>query len=131
MTNAEKDFAVARGKVSDAPPLNNMCWAKATAGVALESALADCNAALSKMPDLPSYLDSRGLVLLRMGRFDDAIADYSKALAKNPTLPSSLYGRAVAWARKGDKAKSDADAAAAIKVNANVKAEFERYGVRP
>ena len=45
-----------------------MCWAKAIAGVALGSALADCNAALAKAPNVAGYLDSRGLVLLRLDR---------------------------------------------------------------
>jgi Flp pilus assembly protein TadD len=80
--HADADFQRARGKAAEPVIFNNMCWAKATAGVALESALADCNAALTKAPDMAGYLDSRGLVLLRLGRIDDAIADYDQALAK-------------------------------------------------
>jgi tetratricopeptide (TPR) repeat protein len=98
--------------------------------VALESALADCNAALAKAPDMAGYLDSRGLVLLRLGRIDDAIADYDQALAKSPNTPSALFGRAIAWARKGDRAKAESDAAAAAKVDPDIRAEFERYGVK-
>jgi len=70
------------------------------------------------------------LVLLRLGRLDDAIADYDHALTKNPNLPTSLFGRAVAWARKGNKAKSEIDAAAALKVDPDIRSEFERYGVK-
>jgi len=127
---AEKDFAAARAKTEDANALNSMCWAKAIAGVALESALADCDAALGKAPDVPGFLDSRGLVLLRLGRFDEAIADYDRALADHPTMPSSLFGRAVAWARKGDKVKSEADAAAAQKVSPDIATRFADYGVK-
>ncbi|MEK7413336.1 MAG: tetratricopeptide repeat protein, partial [Planctomycetota bacterium] len=72
------------------------------------------------------YLDSRGLVLLQLGRLDDAIADYDRALTKSPNIPSSLFGRAVAWARKGDRAKSESDAAAATKIDPDVRANFER-----
>lgn len=129
MTDADKDFAKARSKVTEAELLNNMCWAKATAGVALASALADCDAALAKAPGMVGYLDSRALVLLRLGRIDDAIADYGRALAKSPDLPSSLFGRAVAWARKGDRAKSGADAAAATRIDPDIRATFDRYGV--
>lgn len=129
--SAARDFSAARAKVSDATGLNNLCWAKATAGVGLEAALDDCNAALLKAPDQPAYLDSRGLVLLRLGRFDQAIADYDKALAAVPTLAPSLYGRAVAWARKGNKAKSDTDLAAALAIDDRVRRDFERYGVTP
>lgn len=127
---AQQDLARARAQMSAAVELNNLCWAKATAGVELESALADCDAALAKQPDTPAYRDSRALVLLRLGRIDDAIAEYDRALAKQPTMAASLFGRAVAWARKGDKAKSDLDRAAAVKADADVEAEFERYGVR-
>lgn len=130
LARAEKDFTAARGNVTDAAGFNNMCWSKATAGVALESALADCNAALAKSPENPGFLDSRGLVLLRLGRIEDSLHDYDKALTKNPSLPSSLFGRAVAWARKGDQAKSDADATAALKIDPDVRADFERYGVK-
>lgn len=128
--HADADFQRARGKAAEPVIFNNMCWAKATAGVALKSALADCNAALAKAPDVAGYLDSRGLVLLRLGRLDDAIADYNRALAKSPNMPSSLFGRAVAWARKGDRAKSESDAAAAAKSDPDVRADFERYGVK-
>jgi tetratricopeptide (TPR) repeat protein len=128
--HADADFQRARGKASEPVIFNNMCWAKATAGVALESALADCNAALAKAPDVAGYLDSRGLVLLRLGRLDDAIADYDRALAKSPNIPSSLFGRAVAWRRKADRARSDSDAAAAAKIDPDIRAEFERYGVK-
>lgn len=128
--HADADFQRARGKAAEPVIFNNMCWAKATAGVALESALADCNAALAKAPDMAGYLDSRGLVLLRLGRIDDAIADYDQALAKSPNTPSALFGRAIAWARKGDRAKAESDAAAAAKVDPDIRAEFERYGVK-
>lgn len=126
---AEKDFAAARAKATSPTALNNICWAKATSNVALESALQDCDAALGKAPDTASFLDSRAFVLLRMGRYDDAIATYDQALAKVPALAASLFGRGVAWAKKGDKAKSDADIAAAEKTDPDVRTEFARYGV--
>ncbi len=131
LARAESDFTAARAKTVEAKTLNDICWSKATAGVALQSALADCDAALSKVPDSADYLDSRALVLLRLGRIDEAIADYGRALARDPDQASSLFGRAVAWARKGEKAKSEADAAAALKLSAGVRARFEGYGVTP
>jgi tetratricopeptide (TPR) repeat protein len=127
---ADKDFAAARSLATEAVLLNNMCWEKATAGIALQSALEDCDAALSKAPDAAAYLDSKGLVLLRLGRLDEAIAVYGKALDKRPNQPSSLFGRAAAWARKGDKAKADADVAAALKIDPDVRTEFEGYGIK-
>jgi tetratricopeptide (TPR) repeat protein len=128
---AEKDFAAVRAKALGPGQLNALCWEKATAGVALESALADCQAALAKVPDSPAFLDSRALVLLRLNRFDEAIADYDRALAKAPAQSASLFGRAVALARKGEKEKAAAALAAALKTNPKVREEFAAYGVTP
>jgi tetratricopeptide (TPR) repeat protein len=129
LAKADKDLAAARTKAISAEAFNEMCWGQATAGVLLESALADCEIALEKAPGNPAYLDSKGLVLLRLGRIDEAIATYDAVLAKTPTAPSSLYGRAVAWARKGDPAKSDADAAAALKFDPDQESTFKAYGI--
>lgn len=129
LANAEKDFSNARAKSQSPEAMNSMCWIKATAGVALESALADCNAALASAPNSAAYLDSRGLVLLRLGRLDDAIADYDLALSQSANLPTSLFGRAVAWGRKGNKAKSIADAGAAHRIDPDIQSQFKGYGV--
>lgn len=126
---AAKDFAAARAKTTRPVLLNNACWAKATAGVALQEALADCDAALAKEPDEPAFRDSRAFVLMRLGRLEEAIAEYDRVLAKNPRMTSSLFGRAAAWARKGDKAKSAADAEAALKIDPDVRTRFEGYGI--
>jgi tetratricopeptide (TPR) repeat protein len=132
---AEKDFADAKSSAKGPqilpPILNNLCWAKATAGLVLESALADCEEALAKAPDEPAFLDSRAFVLLRLDRLDEAIATYDKALAKRPRQSASLFGRAIAWSRKGDQLKSQTDAEAALKVNPDVATEFEGYGLKP
>lgn len=129
-TLAERDFDAARRLTTTATDLNNLCWIKATAGVSLPSALEDCEAALAKQPGTAAYLDSRALVLLRLGRIDEAIATYDQALAKNPNLPASLFGRAVAEARKGEKEKSDRDRQAALKADPDVESDFEDFGVR-
>lgn len=129
--HSDADFQLVSRKANTATMFNEMCWAKATAGVAMETAVADCNAALALAPGDARILDSRGLALLRLGRIDEAIANYNQALANNPKLPTSLFGRAVAWARKGDRAKSESDAAAAVKIYPGVRADFEGYGLKP
>jgi tetratricopeptide (TPR) repeat protein len=127
--HASKDFAAVRGTNKDPAWLNNLCWEKGTAGVALESALADCDAALSAAPGTAAFLDSRALVLLRLGRLDDAIATYDTVLAKSRVTPSSLYGRAIALSRKGTKEKAQVDRDAALKLDPDVQKQFEGYGV--
>lgn len=126
---ANIDFAKASEHAIEPSALNELCWAKGLAGVALESALADCNAALAKEPLSSNYLDSRGLVLLRLGKLDDAIADYGRALSIDPEKPTSLYGRAIAWARKGDRKRSERDSAAAVKLLPGIRLQFERFGL--
>lgn len=128
-TRAEQDFAAARATATEPTNFNTMCWSKATVGVALASALADCDMALARAPGTANFLDSRAFVLLRLGRNDDAIADYDRALAKNPQLSASLFGRAAAWSRKGNAAKAAADAAAALKINVDIRDEFAGYGI--
>ena len=74
---------------------------------------ADCNEALKLKPDYINALDSRGFVLLRMGKYDEAIADYDAALQIEPNKVASLYGRGMAKRRKGDYAGGNIDIAAA------------------
>lgn len=126
---AAKDFASARAKASQPMQLNNICWKKATLGRALEFALTECDAALKQEVRSPAFLDSRGLVLLRLGRLDDAIKDYDQVLSKPGRHPTSLYGRALAFAGKGEMAKAETDRAAALKIDTQIQSQFERYGL--
>ncbi|MEO9131347.1 MAG: DUF3857 domain-containing protein [Sphingomonas sp.] len=126
---AEKDFAAAHALAKTASALNSLCWEKTIAGVALASALAECDAALALSPQSSAILDSRGLALLRLDRLDDAITTYDRALAIHSTGSTSLYGRAVAEARKGDQARADRDRAAALTANPDIVTDFDSYGV--
>lgn len=94
--------------------LNGRCWTRALAGRDLPLALKDCDAAL-EIVKAGSYLGSRGLVNLRLGKFDRAIADFNAALKLAPKDAWSLYGRGLARRHKNDpKAQNDLDAAAVI-----------------
>jgi tetratricopeptide (TPR) repeat protein len=128
---ADEDFAAAREKAAGPGPLNNICFEKAMAGVALERALDECQAALAEQPESAAIMDSKAFVLLRLGRFDEAIATYDKVLAESPTLAASLFGRAIALSRKGDQGKAEADFSAARKAYSGVDEQFARYGVTP
>jgi tetratricopeptide (TPR) repeat protein len=126
---ADKDFADARALAKTADMLNNLCWEKATAGVALDRALAECDAGLALTPDASEIVDSRGFTLLRLGRLDESITAYDRALLKRPTQASSLYGRAVAEARKGEKSQAETDLEAALKADPDIRTEFDDFGV--
>lgn len=80
---------------------NARCWTRGLFARQLREGLADCNMALALTPAHPAYLDSRGLINLRLGRLSAAMRDYNAAIAKNPALPTALYGRGVAWLKLG------------------------------
>ena len=79
-------------------------------------------------PGTASYLDSRGLVYLRLARYDDAITDYDEALKKTK-FAYALYGRGVAKLRKGDKANGNADIVAANALARTVGENFAKWGL--
>ncbi|HEY1074033.1 DUF3857 domain-containing protein [Brevundimonas sp.] len=127
-TGGGADLATVRATASgDAQRLNNLCWTQAVAGVDLDRALADCDAALTLQPDVPSYLDSRALVLLHLNRPADALAVYDVALAKAPRQAASLYGRGLARLALGDEAAAQADLGAAEAISPSVKTSFAAY----
>jgi tetratricopeptide (TPR) repeat protein len=97
----------------------------------LQEALADCNEALKLKPESINALDSRGFVLLRMGRYNEAINDYDAVLRIEPNKVASLYGRGMAKRRKGDDSSGNTDIAAARVIKPDVAVEFTRYGLLP
>ncbi len=106
------------------------CYARAAWGKELDLALADCDAALRK--DRNSvFMQTRGLVLLRMGRLDEAIAQYAAAVKLQPRDAVALYGRGVAELKKGAKTEGETDIAAARAITPTVAEQFKRLGVTP
>jgi tetratricopeptide (TPR) repeat protein len=124
---AEREFDAISSKELSAEELNNLCWTKALANVALDRAMEECDRSLAK-EERSATRDSRAMVLLRQARFDDAIAEFGVAL-KNGEMAAPLYGRALAYARKGDKAKSDADAERASKLSPGIARIYSHYGL--
>ena len=128
-TEAEKALAAFAGGAKTADDYNSLCWGKATGGILLESALADCRRAVRLAPDSNSKLDSLGFVLLRLGKFDESIDAYTRAIGKK-NQAMSLMGRAIAYARSGDRTHADADRAEALKLDADVELRFADYGIK-
>jgi tetratricopeptide (TPR) repeat protein len=131
---AERDFAQARKIVSAYPSeimaqaLNNLCYPKAVANVALQRALDECEEALRKQPDVAMVLDSRGTVLLRLGRIDEAIRDFDRALEQVPDMVPSRYLRAVARSKQGDFAGARADVDAVRQADPRRMSDLESKG---
>ncbi|HEX4507500.1 MAG TPA: tetratricopeptide repeat protein [Alphaproteobacteria bacterium] len=129
--DALTDMNSALGKMPNNPVwLNDRCWYRAIAGKELAIALDDCNASL-RIKEFAATHDSRGLVDLRLGKFDDAVADYDKALTLHPNMPSSLYGRGIAKLRKGATTDGKADMTAGLAIDPKVEKQFAGYGVTP
>ncbi len=106
---------------------NARCWARALWGQELDKALADCNAALRARGNTGAFLDSRGLVRLRMGDPDKSIADYDASLKLEPRNAWSLYGRGLARLRKGMSTEGEADIAAATAIDPHIENEAKKY----
>ena len=111
--------------------LNGRCWARANLGTDLGKALSDCDAAVKARPTSASYLDSRGLVRLRMGDNAKALRDYDAALALSPKSAWSLYGRGIARQRIGLNAEGEQDVAAAVAIDPKLPARAKQIGLTP
>lgn len=129
---ADKEIAALAAKTLTPQERNNLCWALAQANVALDVAITQCDQAIAEK-DIPMFRDSKGLVLIRLGRFADAVKEYDTALqnAGGDGFASAFYGRAIANGRLGDKAKSDADAAKAVNLYPTVARDYAAIGLTP
>lgn len=121
--------------IAQAPRLSGAwggrCWSRAVAGIALESALADCERAIELDKADANHLNSRGFVHFRLRHFALAIRDYDAAIAADPKVASSFYVRGLAKARQGDRPGADADLAAAAALDPGVAERYAGYGVEP
>lgn len=107
------------------------CWARALSGQELEQGLSDCNKGLRRAQDKSRGLASRGLVYLRLGKFQRAISDYSDALKVRPKNPWALYGRGIAESQLKNAAAAEADFKVAIMMNPHIADEFKKRGIAP
>ena len=114
-----------------ASAFNGRCWARALLNRELDRAMSDCNTAVKLRPGYASYLDSRALVELRLGRLDTALTDYDAAVKANPRNAWSLYTRAIAEDRAGKKEAAEADRKAALAINSGVAKRAAKFGLSP
>lgn len=129
---AIRDYDVAaRLAPSVAELQNNVCWARALAGIELKLAKRACDRALKIRPGNASFLDSRALVALKSERFDDAWSDYDAALRWQPAEARFRYGRGIAALRLGRTEEGRADLETATAQDPAVAATFAGYGVTP
>ncbi|HYC68716.1 tetratricopeptide repeat protein [Brevundimonas sp.] len=116
----------------DASEAQNMrCWTRAVANTDLATARTACDRSLALEPDNAAVLDSRGLVGLRQGRFQDAWNDYAAAVRLAPDDGGYLYGRGLAALRLGRRDEGRADLVTALGLNPEVASQFAAWGLRP
>jgi tetratricopeptide (TPR) repeat protein len=126
---ARAEFAAARASVKGSGPLNNLCYTKAVADVALDLALDECEEALRLQPDSAAIMDSHATVLLRLGRYEEAADAFDRALEKSPTMAPSLLGRALARAALGQIEAARADLALAEEGSSRIVERFAAMGL--
>ncbi len=111
--------------------LQSRCWTRALLGQELQAALSDCNDAVKAQPKNPAFLDSRGMVYLRLGNYDKAIADYDAALGIAPKIASARYCRGIARTRQGHTTEGQTDIAEAVAQSPDISAYYGRHGISP
>lgn len=123
-------FAAAHPQNADAN--NLVCWINgAHIGGDLDRARRHCDTAVRLQPNEASFLDSRALVALKQGRFEDAWRDYDVAVRKEPGSALYLFGRGVAALRAGRTNEGNADLAAARRLDPAIERTYADYGVAP
>jgi tetratricopeptide (TPR) repeat protein/predicted aspartyl protease len=113
--------------------LDLRCRARALEGTDLDRALKDCDTALRRTDartDLHwSAMDSRGLVYLKLGKYEKSIADYDAVLKDHPKDAWAWYGRGVDKLRLNRTAEGKADIAQATALAPKDVDELRRRGI--
>ncbi|WP_439534386.1 DUF3857 domain-containing protein [Polymorphobacter sp.] len=107
---------------------NNLCWEKATERVRLESAMADCDRAMTLSAEVGAFRDSRAFLLFRLNRLPEALAEYDKVIAGQP-IPASLFGRGLVRQSMGDSSGAATDFAEARRRSPAIDGYFAPYGL--
>lgn len=109
--------------------LNERCWARGLSNQLLDDALHDCRKAIRRDGEIPAYLDSLGLVELRLGHYPEAIKAYEQAAAQLPRSAWSRYGLGLAKLRSGQTDAGNADLVAARALDPTIEARAAKYGL--
>ena len=109
--------------------LNERCWARGLSSQMLNDALKDCRKAIKRDGEKPAYLDSLGLVQLRLGHDPESIKAYEQAVAQMPHNAWSRYGLGLAKIRSGQMDAGNADLVAARVLDPEIEARASKYGL--
>ena len=109
--------------------LNERCWARALANQSLDDALHDCREAIKRDGNRAAYLDSLGMVYLRMGKYAESIKAYQQALAQSPHTAWSHYGLGLAELHGGQVDAGKAELATARSLDKGIDARAAKLGL--
>ncbi|GGY20111.1 hypothetical protein GCM10008098_10680 [Rhodanobacter panaciterrae] len=109
--------------------LNARCWARGLSHQMLDDALKDCRKAIKRDGEKPAYLDSLGLVQLRLGHYPESITAYEQAVAQLPHSAWTRYGLGLAKIRSGQTDAGHADLVAAHALDPDIEARATKYGL--
>lgn len=111
--------------------LNAICWIKGTRNFDLEGALKQCTSAIELSSNSAGILDSRAMVWLRMGRYEEALRDLDAALLQTPSLGPSRFVRAIVLAKLGRKDEAARELALARRLTPWIEKKYARFGLKP
>lgn len=117
-------------KPNNASLLNSDCWFRGLFSVALDTAVERCTRAVERAENSAPVLDSRAMVLYRLGKYDEAIADLDAALAVAPGLAASRYLRGIIKLEKGQDGGRD-DVEMALRIAPQIAERYARHGIKP
>ncbi|AIF46045.1 hypothetical protein HY57_01570 [Dyella japonica A8] len=109
--------------------LNERCWARGLSNQMLDDGLKDCRKAIKRDGANAAYLDSLGLIQLRLGNYADSIKAYEQAVAERPHAAWSRYGLGLAKIRAGQADAGQADLAAARGMDPEIEAHATKFGL--
>jgi tetratricopeptide (TPR) repeat protein len=110
---------------------NSMCWALAMEGQDLDRALSYCNISIGLMTNNAAALDSRGMVYLKMGKYELGLADFERALRIDPHSAHFMYGRGIVLLRLGREEDGRKAIALAVEADPAIASQYDGYGVKP
>ena len=109
--------------------LNSRCYARALLNQVLDGALSDCKKAIKRDGANPRYLDSLGMIQLKLKHYPEAIEAYQQALTLRPNFAVSRYGLGLARSRAGRADAGNADLDAAKALDPKVDERFAKFGI--
>jgi len=109
--------------------LNERCWARGLSNQMLDDGLKDCRKAIKRDGAHPAYLDSLGLIELRLGQYAESIKAYEQAVAQMPRSGWSRYGLGLARIHNGQAEAGRADLLAAHGLDSHIEERAAKFAL--